>query len=229
MAPAHQAAIHRGSRQLPDADPELDPNSEPGLRLATAQDVGRLKAVLAEAFFEDPMFGWLMPEDSKRLARLRRYFGIELRHLALPRGRVWTRSDLAGAALSLPPGAWRSPLRVTLLEGGAFGLHLHRAARLGAAMEWRHMRQVRERHYYVRDVGVHPDMQGQGLGSALLRPTLDRCDREGLPAYLEASSERNAALYERLGFRITGELRVGGSPPLRLMLRPPHPAGWRDD
>ena len=173
---------------------------------------------MAEAFFDDPMFGWLMPDDSKRRTYLRRYFGIELRHLALARGRVWTTGDLAGAALSLPPGAWRSPLRVTLLEGSAFGIHLYRAARVGAAIEWRH---VRESHYYVRDVGVHPDMQGRGIGGALLRPTLDRCDREGLPAYLEASSERNAALYERHGFRITSELRVAGSPPLRLMLRPP--------
>lgn len=190
---------------------------DPVLRLAAAEDVQRLKTVLTEAFFEDPILGWLMPEDAKRLARLRRYFGIELRHLALARGRVWTTDDLAGAALSLPPGAWRSPLRVTLLEGSAFGIHLSRAARMGAAIEWRH---PRERHYYVRDVGVHPDMQGKGLGSALLRPTLDRCDREGLPAYLEASSDRNAALYERHGFQVTGELRVGSSPPLRLMLRP---------
>jgi GNAT superfamily N-acetyltransferase len=191
-----------------------------GLRRAAAEDVGRLKIVMAEAFFEDPIFGWLMPDDSKRAARLRRYFAIELRHLALARGRVWTTSDLAGAALSLPPGAWRAPLRVTLLEGGAFGVHLSRAARLAAAIEQRH---VRERHYYVRDVGVLPAMQGNGLGRTLLAPTLDRCDRERLPAYLEASSERNAALYARLGFEPIHELRVKGSPPLRLMLRPADP------
>jgi GNAT superfamily N-acetyltransferase len=192
------------------------------LRKATAEDVDRLKVVMADAFFEDPIFGWLMPDDTKRAARLRRYFAIELRHLALARGRVWTTSDLAGAALSLPPGAWRSPLRVTLLEGGAFGFHLPRAARLSTAIELRH---VRERHYYVRDVGVLPQMQGRGLGSALLSPTLERCDREGLPAYLEASSERNAALYARLGFRLIDELRVGSSPPLQLMLRAPDSAG----
>jgi GNAT superfamily N-acetyltransferase len=177
---------------------------------------------MADAFFEDPIFGWLMPGDTKRAARLRRYFAIELRHLALARGRVWTTSDLAGAALSLPPGAWRAPLRVTLLEGGAFGAHLSRAARLSAAIEQRH---VRERHYYVRDVGVLPTMQGKGLGSTLLAPTLSRCDSEGLPAYLEASSERNAALYTRLGFELIDELRVKDSPPLRLMLRPPDPRG----
>jgi GNAT superfamily N-acetyltransferase len=193
-----------------------------GLRRARAEDVGRLKAVMADAFFDDPIFGWLMPNDAKRALRLRRYFTIELRHLALARGRVWTTNDLAGAALSLPPGAWRAPLRVTLLEGGAFGAHLSRAARLAAAIERRH---VREPHYYVRDVGVLPRMQGKGLGSALLDPTLSRCDRESLPAYLEASSERNAALYARLGFELIDELRVKGSPPLRLMLRPPSTGG----
>ncbi len=191
------------------------------LRRATAEDIPRLKAVLAEAFFEDPVFGWLMPEEGKRRARLRRYFAIELRHMALPRGQVWTRSDLTGAALSTPPGAWRVPPHATLLEGGAFGIHLLRAARLGSAMEWRHAREVRGPHYYVRDIGVLPQMQGRGLGGALMGPTLERCDRKGLPAYIEASSERSAALYERLGFRLTGELRVAGSPPLRLMLRLP--------
>jgi GNAT superfamily N-acetyltransferase len=212
-----------GDSSPPAGGAQLRSPADRGLRRASAQDAHRLATVLAEAFFEDPVFGWLMPEDTTRLARLRRFFAIELRHLTLPRGRVWTTSDLTGAALSLPPGRWHVPLRATLLEGAVFGVrHLSKAATLGAAMERRH---TRERHYYVRDIGVHPDMQGKGFGSALLRPTLDRCDREGLPAYLEASSERNAALYERLGFQHTGELRVGSSPPLRLMLRPPAPAG----
>lgn len=198
------------------------PLADQALRRATAEDISRLQTVLGEAFHDDPVIAWLMPNAGKRRARLRRFFGIELRHMAIPRGHVWTTSDLSGVALSLPPGAWRVPPRVTLLEGGAFGVHIARAARLGATMEWRHARDVREPHYYVRDVGVLPDMQGKGLGSALMRPTLDLCDREGLPAYLEASSERSAALYERLGFRHVDELRVAGSPPLWLMLRSPH-------
>ena len=205
-----------------DSDVSSSRSAGAALRQAAAGDVHRLKAVMADAFFDDPIFGWLMPDATKRAARLRRYFAIELRYLALVRGRVWTTDNLAGAALSLPPGAWRAPLRVTLLEGGAFGVHLPRAARLAAAIERRH---VRARHYYVRDVGVLPEMQGNGLGSALLGPTLSRCDREGVHAYLEASSERNAALYARLGFELIGELQVGGAPPLRLMLRPPQPGG----
>jgi GNAT superfamily N-acetyltransferase len=209
-----------GSQTVDRDAPSIPPVGD-GLRRASAEDVERLRTVLADAFLEDPVLSWLMPNDGTRRAQLRRYFGIELRHYTLPRGRVWTTADLAGAALTLPPGAWRAPTRVTLLEGSAFRTHLVRAARVGATIEWRHLRQP---HYYVRDVGVLPNKQGQGLGSALLRPTLERCDREGLPAYLEASSERNVALYERLGFKVTRELRIGGSPPLRLMLRDPQSA-----
>lgn len=192
-----------------------------GLHRAVKADAAQLAVVMAKAFHDDPVIGWLMRGAGSRPARLQRFFGIELRHVVLPRGCVWTTSDLSAAALVLPPGRWRVPLHATLLEGRAFGAGVGRAARLGAAMEWRHAREVRGPHYYVRDVGVLPEMQGRGLGSALMAPTLERCDREGLPAYLEASSERSAALYDRLGFEHVSELSVIGSPPLWLMLRPP--------
>ena len=212
---------------MPEGSPTIDWDdaaSRPaaqGLRQATVEDIPRLRAVLAEAFYDDPVLGWLIPEERSRQARLRHFFGIELRHMVLPRGQVWTTGELSGAALIMPPGAWRAPLHATMLEGRVFWPRLGRAARLGAEMERRHGREVREPHYYVRDVGVLPEMQGRGLGSALMRPTLECCDQENLPAYLEASSERSAALYERLGFQQMRELRVGGSPPLRLMVRSP--------
>jgi len=207
-------SAHAGQRQAPRPKAGLE------LRRAGDEDVHRLKAVLAAAFYEDPIIGWLMPDERSRQRRLRRFFAIELRHIALVRGAVWTSTDLSGAAMSNPPGAWRHPWRAFLLEGQTFGLWLPRAARLSAAMHRHHPRRP---HCYFRDVGVLPEMQGRGIGSALMGPTLERCDREGLPAYLEATSERSAALYARLGFRPTGELRVAGSPPLWPMLRSPSP------
>lgn len=188
-----------------------------GLRTATTEDVPRLAQAMAEAFYDDPVFGWLLPDDERRLARLRRFYVAELRHVGLGRGQAWTSDALAGASISAPPGAWRVPLRAMLVQGSLFGIHLARALRLLGAIERRHLR---EPHHYFAHIGVAPAAQGQGLGSRLMRPTLDRCDREGLPAYLEASSERNAALYERLGFRVLREVSVWGSPPLRLMARP---------
>jgi GNAT superfamily N-acetyltransferase len=191
-------------------------------REASLSDTRRLSTALAAAFEEDPVFSWLLPKENRRFARLVRFFELELRHVVLPAGRVWTAAQGIGASLELPPGAWRMPLGAQVAHGPAFvralGPHLPRAMAMLTVIERRH---VREPHYYIPYVGVAPDAQGQGLGTALLRPTLERCDHEGLPAYLEATSERNAALYERLGFRPRGELRLGTSPPVWPMLRPP--------
>ena len=41
-----------------------------------------------------------------------------------------------------------------------------------------------------------------------------------MPAYLEASSPRNKALYERHGFVEVGLIQAGSSPPMWPMLRP---------
>ena len=55
-----------------------------------------------------------------------------------------------------------------------------------------------------------------------MQPTLQRAESAGLPAYIEASSQRSAALYERLGFVHVGALELPeGGPPLWLMRRPP--------
>lgn len=190
-----------------------------GMERATVADAGPLAAVLAAAFEADPVFEWLLP-PTDRLDRLRTFFALELRHVVLPRGVVHTDRERRGASLELPPDAWRLPLREQALHGRtfarAFGRRLPRAFALLTLLERRH---PREPHLYIPYVGVAPEAQGAGLGTALMRPTLARCDEERLPAYLEATSERNRALYERLGFAVTGEVRLRDSPPLWPMRR----------
>ena len=191
-------------------------------RVASLGDVDRLSAKLAAAFESDPVFNWLIPNGARRLRRLERFFRLELRHVVLPTGRAWTAHGRAGASLELPPGGWRMPIGAQLAHGPAFtrvfGTRLPHALALITKMEHRHLR---EPHYYIPYVGVAPHAQGHGLGTTLLRPTLDRCDGERLPAYLEATSERNAALYARLGFEHLGEFTLGNSPPLWPMRRAP--------
>jgi GNAT superfamily N-acetyltransferase len=192
------------------------------VRRATAADVGNLSGVLAAAFADDPVFGWLLPDPRRRMERLARYFELELAHVALRAGCVWTSADGRGVALAMPPGAWRLPPSVAVRQapayGRVFGRRLPKATLLLGLMEHRHIRQP---HWYFPYIGVAPEAQGGGVGTSLMLPTLERCDDERCPAYLEASNERCARLYERLGFRAIDELRVLGSPPLRLMLREP--------
>jgi len=192
------------------------------VRPARPHESRALQAALGAAFFDDPVFGWLVG-GPRRQGRLERYFALQLAH-ALADGCAWTCDGLQGAALYMPPDRWRVPPRSLAVNGrryaGVFRERLPRAVGLLAAIERRHLRDP---HYYFSYIGVSPEAQGKGLGSRLMGPGLQRCDAEGLPAYLEASSERNAALYERLGFRCVEVLRFAGSPPLRLMTRPPRP------
>ncbi len=110
-------------------------------------------------------------------------------------------------------------LTQALMWARAFGRRLLLATKVQRAMEERHLR---EPHFYVRIIGVRTALQGQGIGPTLMRPTLQSADSSGLPTYIEASSERSAALYERLGFVHLDVLELpDGGPPVWLMRRPP--------
>jgi ribosomal protein S18 acetylase RimI-like enzyme len=193
---------------------------------ASREHVEPLASVLARAFMDDPVFSWLLPAKAGRESRLRRFFSLELSEVVLIDGWAQTSESLDGAALCLPPGAWRLPAGRAAANGRSFlrtfGARLPWATGLLWRMESVH---PREPHYYLPYIGVAPEAQGRGIGAALMAPVLERCDREALPAYLEATNERNASLYERLGFAHLRELRFAGSPPLLLMQRNPGAGG----
>ena len=194
------------------------------VRMAAADELLSVAAALADAFADDPVFAFLRPGRVRRRARLRTMLTVEMQQYVLPNGgTVWTTSGYDGGVAELPPGSWEMPKSATGREAlkwlWAFGMRLPRAMRVQRAMAERHLR---EPHFYVRTVGVRTALQGKGVGSALMQPTLERADSAGLPTYIEASSERSAALYERLGFLHMGvfELPEGG-PPVWPMRRPP--------
>jgi GNAT superfamily N-acetyltransferase len=192
------------------------------VRGATPADVKALTRALAAAFEDDPIFGWLLPDRQRRYGRLLRFFALELGDVVLPAGTVWMSSEGSGACLELPPGGWRMPLRTQALHApqfvAVFGRSLPRALATITQMERRHLR---EPHLYVPYIGVAPEAQGAGIGSRLLGRTLERADADGLPTYLEATSEQNAALYARHGFEHLGAFTVLGSPPMWPMRRLP--------
>jgi len=59
---------------------------------------------------------------------------------------------------------------------------------------------IDEAAWYLSIVAVDPAVQGQGLGSKLLEPTIAEADRSGVTCYLETFSQRNLSFYQRLGF-----------------------------
>jgi hypothetical protein len=59
------------------------------------------------------------------------------------------------------------------------------------------------------------------VGSSVISLMLDRCDQEGMPAYLEASSPENVPFYGRHGFDVMEEIRLKNGPPVWGMWREP--------
>ncbi|HNX31248.1 MAG TPA: GNAT family N-acetyltransferase [Holophaga sp.] len=66
------------------------------------------------------------------------------------------------------------------------------------------------RRQYLHHFGIAPDRQGQGLGHALLRASLDRARQVGMQIKLEVHRENAAALalYKGQGFGYLGDYDV---------------------
>lgn len=170
------------------------------IRRAEAKDRDLVVRLLDEAFLDDPVSGWVFPGEEYR-RRVHHRLMAAFTDLVLDEGWIDLSGDAAACALwlSVPagehadeggPAALREAVdpgneRVELIGRLAAGLHPTERA-----------------HAYLWMIGVAPHRQGEGLGTALIEHVLERCDRDGVPAYLEASNARSRALYERLGFTV---------------------------
>lgn len=173
------------------------------IRTADRADREQVAGLLDAAFQDDPVSGWIFPGEEYRRTTHPRLMAAFV-DAVLAEGRVDVTEDGAACALWLPVPA----------EGGDEDGDIEEFARLREALDPDNERieligrltaEVHpsgRAHEYLWMIGVDPARQGEGLGSVLIGSVLDRCDREGTPAYLEASSERSRGLYERLGFEL---------------------------
>jgi GNAT superfamily N-acetyltransferase len=184
------------------------------VRPATDADVDAMAVQLCRSFYDDPVMGYVFRNEGRRMAGMKAYFASQMRGDYLPFGGCYTTDDHRGAAI------W-GPATKPLLTGvaGIANLvkvlpyvftHLRSTLQLISLVESLH---PHEPHWYLATLGTDPDSQGQGIGSALMRPVLDRCDAEGWPAYLESSKERNVPFYARHGFAVVREVPLPGNGP----------------
>lgn len=193
----------------------------PTVRPASRADLEAIGEVLGAAFDDGPVVNWLVRQDERRPEAIRAVFREVTRHAYIEAGETYLLDDGTGAAVWRPPGVLE-PEAPALEEAwpeivGERGLEHLRA--IGPISERHHPSAP---HFYLFAIGVDPGHQGGGRGSMLLRAVLDRCDREGIPAYLENSKERNLQFYERHGFRsLASERLPDGGPTMWFMWREP--------
>lgn len=191
------------------------------VRPCSDADLPTVGRVLAAAFHDDPVISWTVPDPARRrrdLPAIMQLFAAR----AQPHGGNRLTDTRSGAAVWSPPGAEFDVAAETRFEATLTALAGDAAGRIGALTDLLERNHPYEPdHLHLALIGVVPDRQGTGIGSALLRAVLDRADRDGTPAYLEATSAQNRALYERHGFVALRQLQVLDCPPLTAMWREP--------
>jgi ribosomal protein S18 acetylase RimI-like enzyme len=194
-------------------------------RPATPDDSKELAAATARAFEDDPLFEWFLPDASTRLAKMTAMYEAILPRMArVSFIEVTTTTDVSGIGIWAGPEKWDPPATAML---GAMPKLLRRVglrpvAKLASAMGALKKAHPKEPHWYLAGLATDPPHQRTGVGTALVTPKLEVCDKEHLGAYLETQKAANVPYYERFGFRVTKEIDLPkGGPHLWLMWRDP--------
>ena len=198
-------------------------STPPVVRTATRADVPRLAATLAAAYPDYRWTSWALPEDGRaqRLSRWAELWGGLVPVLA---GTAWVTDDVTAAAAWVAPDAEppASDLQAVIDRDlpRVFGSRqpvVLASERLGA------LGRPEEPHWWLSAVGTRPASRHQGLGAAVLRPVLDRCDTDGVPAAATVYTSTVVRWLQRFGFAVTHSTRtaVDHELPIWTMVRRP--------
>jgi ribosomal protein S18 acetylase RimI-like enzyme len=186
-----------------------------------AEEVSAVFGALARAFEDDPVTAFLFPDVSSRIDRLLSFYRVTTPWLT-EGGRFFTDAGLCGGAIWQAPRPARVGAARTLLRLLRTGLVLRGRARAGLVLAQAiESTRVPQPHWYLGILGTQPEDQGRGIGSELIEPILEVCDRAREIAYLESSKAANIPFYERHGFEVTAEIEVPRGPVLWSMVRQP--------
>ncbi|RZS30536.1 acetyltransferase (GNAT) family protein [Herbihabitans rhizosphaerae] len=184
-------------------------------------------ALIGRAFSELDVTAWLITDSSVRTEVLSANFAILVEH-AQEHGTIHVLPDAEGdpvaAAVWFHQTAPQPPPPQDYDErlAAACGQWTPRFRMLDEAFEAHHPHDVE--HHHLAFLAVRRDARCGGLGSRLMDRHHEHLDRAGLPAYLEASSERVRDLYLRHGYRVVAGgpfILPEGGPPMWPMWREP--------
>jgi GNAT superfamily N-acetyltransferase len=190
------------------------------IRLAVPGDADAIIAALTTAFFRDPVWGPVFPEESRRAGQMaamwRVYATSALRY-------PWTfvTPGVEAAAIWIPPeGIELTPDDIRELDDLMEEVAGPEAAASAREIEERlGAGHPAEPFFHLTILGTHARHRGKSLGMSLLAGTLARIDALGAAAYLESTNPVNDQRYQSVGFEPRSEITMPGGQVVTTMWR----------
>jgi GNAT superfamily N-acetyltransferase len=190
-------------------------------RLARTSDIDPITQTLTSAFFDDPLWGPVFHDESKRAQKAGAMWRVFVTS-ALRYPWTWTTDHSESVTLWIPPGG----SDLTPAEEADFEPFIIDVAGRRAGQEILRIFDIlyaahpTRPHYYLSLFGTHSDHRGQGLGMRVLAENLERIDATGMPAYLESTNPANLKRYASVGFDERDELAMPSGHVVTTMWRP---------
>ncbi|MFX1296252.1 MAG: GNAT family N-acetyltransferase [Promethearchaeota archaeon] len=178
------------------------------------KDAGK---ILSRAFQDNPLFIYLIPDDSERKVKLKYFFEYKIRYDVLY-GEVYAPSpNLEGIAGWLFSENAYKTLERQIRSGrtkvvSKLGMEFYKKTKyVEEFVDMLHKRYAPFKHWYLAPLGVDPIFQGKGYAGILLKAMFVRVEQELFPIYLETNTEKNISIYEHYGFQILEDITIPDS------------------
>lgn len=178
----------------------------------SAERLDTTVSMLAEAFVTNPLH--ISAFGPQRIDQNRSFFRIGLRHmftghafLALVDDQVRGYAHFNSSPYCLPAPEEIPLAATTVLKplGQAIPQVIKWFAR------WCHL-DPEEPHVHLGPIGVAPEAQRQGVGTALMNRYIEHLNQERCAGYLETDKPENVEFYKKFGFVVRREELLIGAP-----------------
>jgi len=170
--------------------------------------------ILSEAFYDDPISVYLIPDVSERKAKLKYVYEYVIRYDILY-GEVYATSpNLEGIAGWLHSENAYKTVKRQIKSGGPkviskLGMEFYKKSKhVQEFTDLIHKKNAPFKHWCLDQLGVDPKLQGKGHAGVLLKAMFTRLDQEALPIYVETHKEKNVAIYQHYGFKILEDTMI---------------------
>jgi ribosomal protein S18 acetylase RimI-like enzyme len=169
-------------------------------------------ALLAQAFVSNPLH--VSAFGPQRIEQNRSFFRIGLRHMFVGQSYIALRDgDLCGYVhFNSSPHCLPAPEEIpiaaaTLLK--PLGQAIPQVVKWFT--RWCHL-DPEEPHIHLGPIGVAPEVQRRGIGTALMNRYIEQLEQQRMAGYLETDRPENVEFYKRFGFLVQREEQLIGTP-----------------